>query len=554
MIGFVHGFALSAMLIGAEPMNPVPPRYSNEQREAQIQPDSATAQVAVPRVFANAALVPEDVSLYIHVEDAKSLYDQIRRRPIAKWLTAQVTEGLFEHAWQGLAKSMQMEPSDLFEKLLGRSVTLVVRNSDAGSDADGRGAPGDDEWAVMTSIDEPVAKDLLKRMHVMLDLFGPCELPEQELLIQCDPNGMIIGPKRRRGLFDELCKRRDELKPAHSLAQSSAMQSVRELGEGSVGILVRHAQPVGGWSAAVASLSGDEVSVRHIGKFHNAPFKGDVTRTQGDYSTIKKLESDHMVVMAEPIDKGDGLVEHFVMQTTGEHMLSDVLKAKLSDRRITAIGETEGGDKTQENAADLVIVTALELSTTKDAEAELNERMRELAQRIRSQAEGSLLTQASMMHPAAMNPNADIDVAEAMNNGLTGGFPVMKSAKLAWCVMEASDGKWLVVASNRKSLDEFCGDLSKPTVPSAELMGKYETVGSINGVRLGRHLRGFADEAAMFVGATSESDLQKALDEFSDLAEGVGTCRWQMSRPDVNEMKLEMQIQLTPALSAEGEE
>ena len=79
------------------------------------------------------------------------------------------------------------------------------------------------------------------------------QLPEFELMLALSGRMLLIGPTPQPGLFDEMIPNLSS-PPLDCLADKPAIEEARELGGGEIGLYMRHDQPMGGWSVAVARL------------------------------------------------------------------------------------------------------------------------------------------------------------------------------------------------------------------------------------------------------------------------------------------------------------
>jgi hypothetical protein len=119
-------------------------------------------------------------------------------------------------------------------------------------------------------------------------------------------------------------------------------------------------------------------------------------------------------------------------------------------------------------------------------------------------------------------------------------------------VADGPQGAWFVVGSNPQALRETVDALRKPCPRDGKIVGRFDNCGIANGPRLARHVESWSDEAAQFTDPPHVDDVRSTLRMLGSLAGGLQTCTWQMARPSVTTMRLDVQITLTPADSAEG--
>ena len=493
------------------------------------------------RPFDAAATVPADVSLYVHVLDAKSIREELADRPIAAWINSLTADGDFGDASALLARSLNVEQSELFDRLLGRRFTLIKR--------------GESEWALTTDITGVRAGNLLQQLRVRIHDpkfgFAVSELPEQQVLIAVDGGELVVGPTAHPKLFmDQLALRsgRDRATNLRTLE----LRNCAELGPGRVGIYVRHDGLMGGASTIVADLDGDRVKLRHAAKFESAPFTHSVTNLTCDFSPVLAFEQTALAAFIQPTDIGDGPVETFLTASLSESLVSPAMRANMGSRRLTVLGEEEG--KQLERPVDVLtttFVTCLELKDPAKGVAELDQQMTKVTARLNQLADGTFLFEAPNVGRMKNREVREVDLSEA-SNWIGGGFPIMKNVSLAWTVAEGSPGgaAWFVVGSHRRSVDDVVKTLGQPA-ESCELMkGKFDSCGVGNGIRIGRHVSSWLDRAEDFAEAADVPAFNDSITLMSQLAGGLDTWRWQLARPSQNEMRLDVQIKLADRESA----
>ncbi len=500
--------------------------------------------------FASAENLPADVAIYIHVRGASDIRRELFDRPIARWIDSIVSAGQIHKAWSSLATAARMDEGPLFDACFGRDVTLTVRQPN--------------QWAVITEMDEHASLALLQKLKVRVrephSGMSLAELPEQEILLARDGTRLVIGPSKQSSLFYEILPR---LMEAHSntksLFRDPAMQDTQALGGGRIAAFIRHQQPLGGISKAVGDLDGDQLTIHHAARFENAPFSHDITRLTCDFSPAFMFEDRSLLALIQPTDGGDGPLETFFAASLGQNLLSQPMRANLGDRRLIVVSETEG--RRLEKPVDLLNTTVVFCIQAKDAETaadQLDSQMLKITNRIDDLGKGSFLVPTpNILHRAPGEPR-EVDLSAA-SQWFTGGFPIMRNLSLSWSVAEGPQGAWFVIGSQRQSLDEVVEVLKGQSAANSSfaagkaptpMFGKFENCGTGNGVRIGRHLRSWSDEAAQFVGPARQEEFRSTIRMMSDLAAGMQTCRWQLARPSTNEMRLEVQIKLAPPESA----
>lgn len=524
-----------ALLFGAQ--NPSQPH----------QPPRPTAESVIlqKNPFKAAAVAPEDVDLYVHVENAADLRRQIADRPIARWVNGLIETGQVRQAWSALAKAASVDEGALFDGVLGRRCTLVRRQ--------------DSEWVIITEIDDatlrPVVQNLKARVREPRHGMAIVELPEQGLLVARNGNVAIIGPVANAALLQDILQRLDT-KPEADAPPTAIQTSALQLGTGRIGVWLKHSPPMGGHSVAVADINGDQLVIRHAANFEHAPFSRGVTKLQCDFSPVLNFEDKSLIALMQPTDVGDGPVEMFLTASLGEGLMSRDMRQNTGDRRMLVFNEVEG--RLQPRPSDLLNTTMTVCVQVKDpsnAVAELDDQMVKVTGRLNALGKGAYLIQTPPMRTMPLSQPREVSLEQAGEAAqwFNGGFPIMQNVSLNWTVADGPSGAWYVIASHRDSLDEVVGALQREPRSEARFVGKFDNCGVSNGLRLGRHLRNWSDQSAQLAQPGREEEFQSTLRLMSELAGGMQNCRWQLARPSQNEMRLDVQIKLAPAESATGE-
>jgi hypothetical protein len=512
----------------------------------------AYAPVAVAcddNLFAAASAAPADATMYVHIRDGKLLRSELTRRPIGRWVESALAAGQVRDAWQTLAAHAGVTSDALFDACLGNHVTIVIRDDENGE------SPS--EWALLTEVEV----DHVRRIEGKLEptLAGPrsgmrlMELPEHGLLLARHKQRLVVGSSQCRELFLQVVDGAAG-RGKSTLATHPAIVRGQELGTGQAGILIRHAPPLGGWSVAVASLDGERIDVRHSARFDTAPWTRPVTKIECDFSPVVALEPRALIVMMEPTDVDGGLAEVFIEDYLGFQLLGREIEQTVGSRRVLTVGEEEG--RTLERPMDLLTTTAgvaIEIEADEAALARIDEQMVRFSNRIATLGEGSFLIDVPNSLPATGPRQIDISPATSW---FTGGFPIMRNITLNWNVAEGLDASWLVIASHEHHLSELTDALAQ-TGPARPIVGRFDSVGTADGQRIGRHLRSWADGANLFVHEDTPpkmtEDFKATMTLLSEFCSGISRCHWKLARPTPTEMRVDVQLFLSPAESADGE-
>lgn len=500
--------------------------------------------------FTGASIAPPDATAFVHVENAARWRGELADRPIARWIDSTLTTGEFGKAWSDLAKSVGVQPGVLFDRCLGSSFTLVIRTlpSDQGTE--------NTEWALLTTIPQDVSAQLLRqtRARVREPRFGMAvnELPEQAMLIAREDDRMLVGPVAHPGLFDDVMQRLAGNRLS-SLIDEPMMKRARELGEGSASIILRHEPPMGGWSVAVAELHGEKLDIRHAANFDASPFMHGVTRLTCDFSPVLAFENEALLAVGQPIDAANGPLESFIAASVGERLINRATREGLGDRRLTVFCEpVEGQAVPTSNLPGVSVASCLELKDDQRAVAQLEKQLERVASRNDCLAKGAFLNDV----PCAAMIKTQIPRETAPSPTATwfaGGFPVMETLKLNWTVAEGPQGAWFVIAGHPRTMNSVAAVLRGPCAAEPGLVGRFDNCGAGNGVRISTQILELTEQAEQIAQPGRIEELRHTLGAMSELAAGLQNCRWQLARPSANEMRLDVQITLTPPESARDE-
>ena len=494
--------------------------------------------------FADSRLAPPDVALFVHVEGAAEIRKDLADRPISHWINSVIQNGEIRAAWSGLAKAANADEGRLLDVCLGQRCTFMTREGG--------------QWALVTEVNEQKTAALLRNLNVRVREpragFAMAELPEQEMVLARGDGVLVVGPAKQAGLFYDVLPRLGELQPElDSLSAQPCMEHARTLGAGRIAVYTRHKLPLGGFSAAVMTMRGENVSIRHAAKFANAPFSHGVTKLACDFSPVLRFERESLVAFMQPTDVDDGPIESFLAANFGEGLLSPTMRKNLGDRRLVVVGEVEGRELDQ--PVDLLNPAVVSCMQVKDGEvalSQLDEQMTRVAHRLNDLGNGAYLIKTPPLRNLSRQEPREIDLSGA-TNWFTGGFPVMQNVNLTWTVTKGPQGAWFVVASDRKPLEDVVKTLKADCPEDPKFVGRFESCGTGNGVRISRHLQSWSDHANKFAEADQAAEFSATLRMMSELAGGMQSCRWQLARPSANEMRLDVQITLAPPESSREE-
>jgi len=515
--------------------------------------------------FRAAALAPADVHMLLQIDDAAALRAELADRPIARWITAIIETSDFHQAWEQLAADAGVASGELFDRCFGREVTVMHRRSAAGDELD--------EWALITNMPIADSTDLLRRLQPRTlrsrERFSIYEFPEHDLLLARRNGTLVIGPRRAAGLVQTVLSRLGSGADASdSLIASDDFTDARGLTRGDVALFIRHKPPLGGHSAAVLYRGGTQFRLKHRATFDAPPFARAVTKLDIDASPLEALEEDALVAMIEPADIGSGPLETFILASLGEGLLSPNVRRRVDDRRIIVLGEIEG--RQEDKPIDILAPTislALELDDAEGVLSDMDQQAVKLVERLKILGGNQFTIDVPSLEHLAARDLRQIDISSA-TRWFTGSLPIARPMTLNWTLVEDDDQRYAIFATHPDALRDTAAALRRAPATEDAHAGRFQSCGSINGVRIAHHLESWAERSDLFLGADAMNDgadaeKSKAADvqeEFRQtlklmamLAGGIERLRWRLVRPSTHDMELDVSIRLSAPESAHRE-
>jgi hypothetical protein len=139
----------------------------------------------------------------------------------------------------------------------------------------------------------------------------------------------------------------------------------------------------------------------------------------------------------------------------------------------------------------------------------------------------------------------EVDLAHAGDH-FTGGFPIMKNVSLCWKVADGQGASWYVVGTHPGSIEDVVKALESERTSDAPLVGRYESCGVGNGVRISRQLQSWSGQADVLAELEDVPQFRATIEGLADLSAGIRQISWKLARPCANEMRLDVQLELAP--------
>lgn len=514
-----------------------------------LQTGEGIVALAADSPFADAQFVPADVTVFVHIENGAALRKQLAQQPVGSLMANQLGDELLGEASSQLVKLSGKTAPELFDTLLGSCFTLVTQRGE-----------NEPRWTIITRVSPESMNELRRAWRVQRQLpkngFALSLLPEQDILLAERGETVIIGPRTNATLLETIVSAQNEPLKNSLADQPKFAERAAALGSGRCAIYITNGESVGGSSLFIADLNGSSVRLKQSAQFDRPPFSRDVTKLNCDFSIVRNFERDQLFTIIEPTDIGPTQQESFVYQMLGDVSGASELQKVTGPRRIFTIGEEEGRlREIPEDVLAPVPAVAIEIDGDKYTIAQLDVRMTRIATALNDVKDGALLIDVPPPHAFKAGHARRIDLSPVAES-FTGGFPIMRNVSLNWRIVESdgepSGGAWCVIAGSPQELDSVVKSLETPCKKESRLIGTFDSVGSINGVRVSQQLSTWKNVAGKLAPQGEQQQFTQAIDLLSQLAGGAERICWQMRRPARNEMLLDVQIKLREEPSAEN--
>lgn len=524
--------------------------------------------------FARTEIVQQDVRLYVHIDRPADLRANVRNRPIGAWTMRVLQEGAFHDVWTDISRVAELDGGTFFDRYLGRELTVIVRGE--------RTRP---QWVALTRVQPTDAQHLLRQLRAKVH--GPrhgaaiYELPEHDLLIALHGNTMLIGPAGpgrdggdhdAEGLFD-LTLTGLRIRPDETLADLQAITRARELVDadtsGQIGLYMRHEQPLGGWSVAVARLNDATLTLRHAASFEHAPWSGEITAIEFDGLSLLegRAKPPHtMLAVVEPTDTGAGRLERFMLANLGHGLLDQSTRTMLGDRQVTLIGRpvSDGrvaggqGDQREQPRASVVpaICRAWELGddvSIDDADAAIRSHFGEVVQRVNRMTRGAFDLRVTSSDDNDDDRSIDHVDAGGLARAMFGDLPGIERTQLCWTVAAGPHGTWALLATDVDHLKQTATALTRRDdgdgAAVASRRDRWASCGFVDGRAIAEQLRVFMQHLAQQHAETASSRA-RSIEMMSEFAGSIESATWRTRRPARNEMRTDIEVRFTPPVTA----
>lgn len=517
-----------------------------------VTPASRAAAVDAAELFADRSVVPRDVDLYLRIEDAAAQRRALAGTSFAASLERVLATGAGLTTWNGLAAASGLSPSELFDTIGRRGVTVAARRAAERWD-----------WVVLCAPDPEHLRPLLRRLNPQRRPGqAGCELsslPEHRLLLATLGGRLIVGPdapgmQLLPDLLRRLAGQARGAAAASSLAEEQALDDVvASLGRGDLGLFLRHRAEPGGWSAVSARLDGLSLQVRHCARFPAEFFDG-TPMVAMNASPIESMARRFPLAWIEPAS--GGLAGGAIEWLPGVPLLSPAIQAACGPRRVVTVGapvRRTGGEVGRPALAIAVEIDGLD-------ESVIDRHLGGVAGLIRR-----LAAAAGTDGPAAGDRGMDRSVEQGLRpedrcadlgpaiEHLAAGLPLFELSSLNWTFVDQGASRWLVIATEerhlRQSAEALAAGACRAPAPGGVRVEEdlWVSCGYLDGRALVPCVQQWTASAGRFAPPGSEDALRATLEHGADLCGGIEWGRWRVRRLDARSLCVRLELGLLPA-------
>lgn len=489
-------------------------------------------------LFDDADLAPANVDVYVHVADPIRWRRELQDRPIAHWATRMLGAGMAPAAFERLSDAAGLTPERFFDITFGESFTFMARNDAAGV-----------HWVVLTVVEVDVSRQIIKQLNPRTRLgqnIAVFTVPEHQLVLAQKGRLLLVGPEPRSDLFDEVIRNLSAPQRAR-LGDEPSITKARTLGTGDAAMILRHPPPLGGWSAVVAELDAPKIIVRYAADFANTPFTSPPPTLRWDARPMRKLESQALAVLIEPVDNDLSPKNAFEQVLFGEATVSAELRAAIGPRQITVLSNIDLGLAVPPERFLLPTFSrAIEVRQDLSRAIQMfDDQMIRYIGGMNSWGDGSFEIQPPDLAGLAADDPRRVEVGPDAAEFFVGKLPGLEHISLNWRAVDAPLSKWLVVASHPDQMNRMATTLRQPDL-GKELVDQWQHCACVVGQELATQLDSIRMHAPGLAKVGQEAEFADSLLFLSEWSAGFEKCRWRMLRPCENTVRIDAELVLSP--------
>jgi hypothetical protein len=421
-------------------------------------PGAARSPRGWDRPFDGAEYIPANVEFFLHVEDPAAVRARLEHHALRSAAAEVVANGALAQAWRNLAAAAGLDERDMFGLLLRDDATFAFRRTER----------GDVDWVAAAEVDAEAwarfAGTLEFRIGAPVHGAPVLTLPEQEISFARLASIVVAGPSDavENGLFADalaLVAGAGE----GSLADDDDLMYALKLGEGDIGLFIRHAPPLGGTSALAADLGQMMLVLKHASSFANSPFGDSPRPTSVDRSLLRRLSEQATCVVAQPLEMPAGPLATFIRARLPQGALAPDVEDNLGERLFWLFVERPPPAQEPHAKARLLdLVLAVEIRD---------------GPRGREQIDALCAGLAHLLNEIAFIGEKPVEEMTTRHDGELRTLPIgralarlypglidAQAVSLDWLTVEAPNASWWVLGSSGESVRAVAEVLPLPEV------------------------------------------------------------------------------------------
>ncbi len=489
--------------------------------------------------FDNAAIIPKDVQIFLHIESPAGLMNRRSAQPLLAAATEMLEQGAIAQAWTALAQSAGMKEAELLQLLLSDGLTLSFRRDEVS---------GEFDWVALAPVDDAAWSAFARRVdfRAQAPILGVAisTLPEQEIAFARVSPLLIAGPRASvgKGLFRDVLSLALEESDAQPLSKDAVMAHAVKLGEAEIGIFLRHDEPLGGASAAAIDLGDKAIIARHTSQFANSPF-GDAPRPATlELPVFDRLADASIAVLAQPLEMPTGPLASFIRARLPQGALSPELEENLGERCYWVVVERSvDGDDGDSDLVDIVVV--IEVRDPEPAPAQIDSLCAGLGAVLDDLANvGAEDAPKSDFTDRLRGELRTLPIGQAAER-LMPALVAADDVSLNWLTTSGPDGHWWVTGSGAEAVHAIAAALAR--VDNVSELAEHEPIdldwqfGFVRGPEAGAHARRLGEKLSRALAAEPE-DARAVAAVTRALAaalESIDRCIWRADLPGLNRVR-----------------
>jgi len=455
-------------------------------------------------------LVPEDVDLYVHVDDASGLRRELESTPLIDVFRTILVDEQVASRWATIAERLKLDEARCFDDLLGRDVVFAMKSGEPGE----AGRPGAD-WLLATRMDESTFERVVTSLNGRHRGQGIVEFPCQGIVAAWRAPTLFIASSLSSRLFVEALERveasrgSDGRRPVelagdlpskrgdarilgtndaaatavHTkgsdrtpttngardrgpvLADHPLLRAAAAWPGSRMQLFVRHPSTFAGVSVITMNVADRGAQLRQRSRFANLPIAAAPDAALDDASLLRRFES--MALLGVLRRQGESPATSLLATLLPDAKPCEEMRRNAGERWMLLIGDADGAPYVSCRVP--AVAVAMEIrepcAGRRSHEAFLARAIQDVNARYAKNLGG-------MITPPEVAACTDIEAPRQCDlnrliRALCGDHPMVRSSSLHWRTVAGDDGNWQLYASHRDWLDRVARRLEGSCLVSA---------------------------------------------------------------------------------------